>query len=132
MIGLDTNILVRLAIEDDPVQLQRALAFLAANYSAGQPGFVNRITLCEMVWVLTSNYGLGRIEIARHIADLIASSDIIVEDADAARSAAAKFAHTNVGFTDLLIAETNRAAGCKATATFDKRAAKLDGFMAAP
>jgi predicted nucleic-acid-binding protein len=132
MIGLDTNILVRLAIEDDPVQLQKARDFLDANCSAGDPGFVNRITLCEMVWVLTSNYGLRRAEIARHIAALIASTDIVIEDADAVRAAVPRYAHSNIGFADLLIAETNLAAGCKATATFDRRAAKLDGFMAMP
>lgn len=130
MIGLDTNILVRLVIEDDPVQLQKARDFLDANCSADEPGFVNRVTLCEMVWVLTSNYSLQRAEIARHIADLIVSTDIVVEDVAAVRAAAIRYAQTNVGFAGLLIAETNRAAGCTATATFDKRAARLDGFMA--
>ena len=132
MIGLDTNILVRLAIEDDPAQLRRARAFLAANCSAEEPGFVNRVTLCELVWVLTSNYGLGRIQIARHLTDLIASTDIVVEDGGAVRGAVTRYTSTNIEFADLLIAETNLAAGCKATATFDKRAARLDGFTSVP
>jgi len=132
MIGLDTNILVRLAIEDDLVQLRKARAFLDANCSAGEPGFVNRITLCEMVWVLTSNYSLRRAEIARHIIALMASTDVVIEDVDAVRAAVPRYVHGNIGFADLLIAETNLAAGCKATATFDKRAARLGGFMAIP
>jgi len=132
MIGLDTNILVRLAIDDDADQMRRARAFLAANCSAEDPGFINRVTLCEMVWVLTSSYRLGRPQIARHITDLVVSTDIVLEDTDAVRAAITRYAHTNIEFADLLIAETNRSAGCKATATFDKRAAKLDSFMAVP
>jgi predicted nucleic-acid-binding protein len=32
-------------------------------------------------------------------------------------------------FTDALIAYVNKGSGCKATATFDRKAAKLNGFI---
>ena len=35
-------------------------------------------------------------------------------------------------FTDALIGRVNLARGCDATATFDRKAAKLDGFIAVP
>ncbi len=35
----------------------------------------------------------------------------------------------SLDFADALIAELNRRAGCSATATFDRRAAKQDGFV---
>jgi hypothetical protein len=39
------------------------------------------------------------------------------------------FATSNVDFADVLIGQVNGAWGCSATATFDRKAAKLDGFV---
>lgn len=46
------------------------------------------------------------------------------------RSAALRiFLETNIDFAEALIGEVNRARGCEATATFDREAARLDGFV---
>ncbi|HMN86446.1 MAG TPA: type II toxin-antitoxin system VapC family toxin [Bauldia sp.] len=127
MIGLDTNVVVRLFVDDDPVQAERARAFVAARCSPAEPGFVNRVSLCETVWVLRG-FGYGRAEIAGVVEALAGARDILVEDADAVRAALAGFRATNIDFADLLIAETNRARGCAATATFDRKALKLPLF----
>lgn len=132
MIGLDSNIVLRLIDQESPAQTQRVRDFLAANSTELNPGFVNRAVLCEVAWVLEQGYKLKREEIAGFISELADMSDIVLEDADLVRRAVPRYVQSNVGFADLLIAETNCAAGCKATATFDKRAAKLDGFMAVP
>jgi predicted nucleic-acid-binding protein len=52
-----------------------------------------------------------------------------LEDAEAVRAALQVFTTHNVDFADVLIAEVNRAHGCKVTATFDRKAAKLAGFL---
>jgi predicted nucleic-acid-binding protein len=36
---------------------------------------------------------------------------------------------SSIDFADALIATVNLARGCEATATFDRKAAKLDGFV---
>ena len=53
----------------------------------------------------------------------------MLEDRDAVRAALRTFVDRNVDFADALIGEVNRARGCEATATFDHKAAKLDGFI---
>lgn len=129
MIGLDTNVLARLFVEDDAVQARLARHFVAQRCTHDDPGFVDRVALCELVWVLMSVYGYGRKEVVSIIDQLLASQDIILEDQESVRAALRGFASRGVDFADALIAEVNRARGCAATATFDRKAARLDGFV---
>jgi predicted nucleic-acid-binding protein len=129
MIGLDTNVLARLFVDDDPDQARRARQFVAHRCTQQEPGFVDRVALCELVWVLTSVHGYDKAAIVRIIDDLLASRDIRLEDSELLRSAVRIFAARGVDFADILIGEVNRARGCEATATFDRKAAKLDGFV---
>ena len=129
MIGLDTNVVVRLFVDDDMKQVQAARSFVAHRCSHEDPGYVNRVSLCELVWVLESVLGYRRAAIVDVVERLLATSDILVEDDAAARAALATFKKTNVDFADALIGETNHTHGCSATATFDRKAAKLDGFL---
>ena len=59
MIGLDTNVLARYVMQDDPRQSPRATR-LMESLSAEAPGFVSVVTLVELVWVLSGSYGLNR------------------------------------------------------------------------
>ena len=130
MIGLDTNVVVRLFVDDDPRQAKAARAFVAGRCTDGDPGFVNRVSLCELVWVLESVYGYDRAAIGNVVAELIASSDIVVEDQQLGEAALATFRATNLGFADALTGEVNHARGCEATATFDRRATRRETFVA--
>ena len=53
---LDTNTLVRLIVRDDPVQAEKAEAFVALSARASQ------LVLAETTWVLESVYGLSRVQ----------------------------------------------------------------------
>jgi predicted nucleic-acid-binding protein len=67
MITVDTNVLVRDVMRDDPAQGQ-----LAAKVMAEADGIVITLsTLCEFVWVLRSTYRLPSIEIAKTIRTLL-------------------------------------------------------------
>jgi predicted nucleic-acid-binding protein len=129
MIGLDTNVLARLFVDDDAAQARQARGFVAARCTEQNPGFVDRVALCELVWVLSSVHRYRRAEIAPIIEKLLASPDLILEDDGAVRAALQTFITRNIDFADALIGEVNRARGCDTTATFDRRAAKLDGFI---
>jgi predicted nucleic-acid-binding protein len=129
MIGLDTNVLARLFIEDDPAQARLARSFVAERYSKMDPAFVDRVALCELVWVLMYSHGYGRAEIAGIIRRLLDSEEIMLEDADAVSEALRVFSSRGVEFADALIGAVNLSRGCKATATFDRKAGKLDGFV---
>jgi predicted nucleic-acid-binding protein len=129
VIGLDTNVLIRLFVDDDPVQVRQARDFVSSRCDPDNPAFVDRVALCEMVWVLSSGYGFGRADIAGVIQNLLGSVDTVLEDGDSIQAALQAFRARRVDFADALIGEVNRARGCEATATFDRKAAKLDGFM---
>jgi predicted nucleic-acid-binding protein len=129
MIGLDTNVIVRLFVEDDPKQARSARDLVSSRCSPEDPGFIDRVALCELVWVLASGHEYGRAAIADVVETLVASRDLRLEDHDLVRLALRDYRSNNVDFADILIGHVNRARGCEATATFDRRAAKLNGFV---
>jgi predicted nucleic-acid-binding protein len=68
--------------------------------------------------------------IAAAVEGLLAGNDRIVEHHDAVRASLEDYKQGRLDFTDALIGQVNRARGCEATATFDRKASKLDGFIA--
>ena len=49
MIGLDTNVLVRYIVQDDPTQSEIAALFIETELSDDCLGFINIIVFCELV-----------------------------------------------------------------------------------
>lgn len=60
---------------------------------------------------------------------LLSGDDRVMEHHDRARASLTDFRAGRGDLGDLLIARINRGEGCEATATFDRKAARLDGFM---
>lgn len=129
MIGLDTNILVRLLVRDDPIQTAEAQRFVAGRCTRESPGFINCVVLAELTWVLASVYQYRRSEVVNAIEALLAGDDRIVEHHDEVQASLKAYKSGQGDFTDALIARINRLRGCEATATFDRRAGRLDGFV---
>ena len=129
MIGLDTNVLVRLVVGDDPQQAHQARRFVDRYCTPDSPGFINCVVLAEFVWLLTGTYGYGRSEIAAAVEGLLAGDDRVVEHHGEVRASLEDFKAGRADFADALISHINRARGCEATATFDRKAARLDGFV---
>jgi predicted nucleic-acid-binding protein len=129
MIGLDTNILVRLLVGDDPAQTTQAQQFVQARCTRESPGFISCVVLAEVVWVLASAYDYRRSDIAAAVESLLVGEDRVVEHQDEVQAALEDYKSGRMDFTDALIGRINRARGCEATATFDRKAAKVDGFI---
>jgi predicted nucleic-acid-binding protein len=127
MIGLDTNVLVRLLTRDDEAQARRARNFLAKECAA-EPAFVSNIALAETFWVLRSVYSLPRADIGKALAMLFSVREIRFEDEASARKAWQAYSRDGADFADVLIGAVDSVQGCSVTVTFDRRAAKLDGF----
>ena len=126
MIGLDSNVRVRLLVGDDPGQSERARRFVDQRCTPESPGFINCVVLAEVVWVLSACYGYPRSEIANALDSLLAGQDRVIEAYDDVRAALDDYRSGRAEFVDSLIGHINRTRGCEATATFDRRAAKLD------
>lgn len=127
MIGLDTNVLVRYIMQDDPRQSPQADR-LIESFTVEAPGFMSLVSLVELVWVLSSAYGLTDPQVAEALETLLRAREIRVDQAEAVWKALRDFRETRADFADCLIAQTGRIAGCETTMTFDREAAKLDGM----
>lgn len=123
MKGIDTNVLVRLLVADDVRQAERARAYVAEN----APCWLNRVVLCETVWVLERLYGLSRVRIATAFEQLLDTRQFEIEDVDAIQAGIAAI-EGGFDFADVVIAVTNQLHGCETTATFDRKASRLQGF----
>lgn len=126
MIALDTNVLVRFLVQDDPDQARLATE-LIDQLSDAVPGFVSREVLVELVWVLERAYHLGRAEIVGALDGLLASTELTIEGADEVGPALELYRNDGFGFADLMIAAAARRAGASELVTFDRKAARLPG-----
>ena len=124
MIGIDTNILVRYVVQDDPRQAASASHFIETTLGADEPGWIASIVLCELVWVLETAYGYARAPIAATLQRLFEVARLHVE-APALAWRALDAYRGGADFSAALIALGNERAGCDYTATFDKGAARL-------
>ena len=79
MIALDTNVLVRYIVQDDPNQAARASRFIDKSISTDNKAFIAVIVLCELVWVLESRYHFSRSQVAAVIEKLLAAGEFMVE-----------------------------------------------------
>ncbi|MDR0769880.1 MAG: type II toxin-antitoxin system VapC family toxin [Burkholderiales bacterium] len=128
MVGLDTNILVRYIAQDDKKQSTQATELIEA-FTTENPGFVSLISVVELVWVLERCYESSKGEIINVIDTLLKTKALVVENSNAVHLALRVFSAANVDFSDCLIAHSNHYAGCDYTATFDRRASKIDGML---
>jgi predicted nucleic-acid-binding protein len=128
VIGLDTNVLVRLVTGDDSEQQQLARRYLAKHCTPDDPAWIDRVVSVEIAWVLDRAYRYSREQIADTIEKLLDTAEFAFEDQDLIRSALASY-RTGAGFSDALISEANARHGCSRTFTFDAGAARqLDAF----
>lgn len=77
MIAVDTNLLVRYAIRDDPAQAARAASFLE-----DQDCLVVRSVVLETGWVLGSGYGLSRAQVVERIRHILCLPRVFTEDVE--------------------------------------------------
>lgn len=128
MIGIDTNLLIRLAMQDDPVQCSKVDSFLA-KLSLQEAGFISLVTLIESVWVLEKRYRLSKPEIIRYVQELLDASELKLERDAAVNQALQRFKASSADFADCLIERVNHHAGCTQTVTFDIAASKSSGMV---
>lgn len=129
MLGIDTNVVVRLLVSDDVEQTRRARKLVDQAVSRDEPVLVSLPVLVETEWVLRSRYGLSRGMVLGVFRAALEARELSFEDEPAFEEALFHWKDSNCGFSDCLIAAHNRRLGCRATATFDVKAARLPGTM---
>jgi len=127
MIGLDTNVLVRYIMQDDPKQTPLATR-LVESLSIQERGFIPLIAVAELTWVLASAYDLDRNQLVAAFESILRTKELSVERAETVWRALRTFKVSTADFADCLIAASATAAGCEKTVTFDRAAAKSGGM----
>jgi predicted nucleic-acid-binding protein len=129
MIGLDTNVIIRLLTDDDSDRRRQAVTFVS---NAEEPLLINAIVLSEVAWTLARFYKMKRTEIAAHIEELLDADDVKIEFEHAARRALTAYRNGKAGFPDYYLASVNVDLACSRTVTFDKNAADFEAFALIP
>lgn len=118
-VTVDTNVLVRAVVQDDPVQAQQAATVLLnATLIA-----VTLPTLCEFVWVLRKVYGFSLVDVSEAIRALAASAN--VETNRLAVEAGLVLLKAGGDFADGVIAYEGNWLGGETFVSFDKKAVML-------
>ena len=121
---LDTNVIVRLLIGDDPQQTPIAeRAFLAAIASGGV--YLPDVVLAEVAWVLRG-YVLARQTRYELLERLVRSRGVVVDDIDAVIDALEHFRQGGDLADQLILARAARA-GALPVLSFDQRFSRWEG-----
>ncbi len=117
-IAVDTNLLVRALVDDDPHQARLAVHEL----SAASEIVLSLPMLCELCWVLGGRYRYSKQEIFHAIDGLTSSATAVVDNV----AVAAGLAMLEAGgdFADGVIAHLGRTAGAEVFISFDRGAVK--------
>jgi len=124
VIGLDTNLVIRYLVQDDPEQAAIACRIFEEEISASNKGHICPIVLCEIVWVLLRSYKQKKDKIITIIRTLLLASNIETQHGDSAWRALGDYEKGNADFSDYYIAHLNKECGASFTLTFDRNAAK--------
>jgi len=119
MIGLDTNVLLRLTLRDDEQQFQRAAAFVQSQLSRESPGYINPIVLVEFAWTLRHTFKTPKDVLVAIISKLSEAENLVTAREEIVALALETCRREGTDFPDALIAAVNLADGCRMTVTFD-------------
>ena len=118
-VSVDTNVLVRAVVRDDPGQADVAATVLtdAELIAVATP------CLCEFVWVLLRVYGFQQADAASAIRALLAAAN--VEENRPAVESGLRVLDAGVDFADGFIAYEGNWLGGETFISFDKKAVEL-------
>jgi predicted nucleic-acid-binding protein len=120
---------MRLLVSDDAEQTRRERKLIEKALDREEPVLVSLLVLIESEWVLRSSYGFKRDAVLGMFRALLEARELSFEDEPAVEEALFHWKDSDCGFADCLITAHNRQLGCRATATFDVKAARLPSTL---
>jgi predicted nucleic-acid-binding protein len=122
VVGLDTNLFVRVLVGDDAEQTKKAeRAFL--RHAQGDGVFVSLVVLAEIAWVLSTGYDLDRATIHGLLLRLLRTRGVKTEDFELVEAALEAYRTGKADLPDYLILAKARSRGAARLLTFDKKLA---------
>ena len=132
MIGVDTNVLLRFALEDDARQSPSAVDFLRQGERLKSPAMICPVALVEFVWMMMRRKGFSKARMLDILDTFTDSERVVYSDEDLMRSCIEEWRHGEADLPDYLIAALNLQAGARTTMTFDGTASLEPGFTLLP
>ncbi len=127
MIAVDTNVLVRLFVFDEPSQAARAQRLFDSAAEDDVMVWVSDTVLVELVWTLGRAYARGRGDIVKALRALISHATVKLESPAPVHAATDLFERGPADFADCLLSMKAQAAGCDRLSTFDRGMKGLPG-----
>lgn len=128
MKAVDTNVIVRLLIRDDPQQCRRAKSLLKRAEAEGERLRVPLAVTLEAIWVMQQRYAVSREATVEAIESLLALPVLAFAREACVVEAMRRSRTERIDLADLLIGACARDSGCETILTFDRRAAKTNLF----
>ncbi len=127
MCAVDTNVLVRLIVQDDESQLDAVRRLQLRCSCHGQKLFVSTTVFLELEWVLRSRYRLGKPEVLAVLNELMTSGQVECERQAAMLNAVGGYEVSAADLADCIHAELAAANDRSPLHTFDRDASTLAG-----
>lgn len=120
MKALDTNVILRFLLNDDPSQGVRAKTLFEAAERRGESFAITWPVVLEMMWVLSAVYNFRR-EAILDALEMLAQMPIFeFEDYEGVQRVLKLGRGSSFHLPDLLIGASGLSAGCETTLTFEK------------
>ncbi len=127
MSSLDTNVLVRFLMQDEPEQGKAASRLIRQGVRGGSPMFIPITVTLELEWVLRSAFGLDKPAVLQAFHALLGSLELRFESEGPLEHALARYEQAKVDFADCLHVALADQADERPLWTFDKAAARVHG-----
>jgi len=128
LIAFDTNVLLRLLLNDDARQSRQAQALMDQAVSRSDKVLLPDIVLCELEWVLSSVYKVPKTAIIETLRRLLDAEEFAFLDRAAVAGALNGYEGGGADFSDYLIGASAARAGAATTYTFDRALRRTGGF----
>jgi predicted nucleic-acid-binding protein len=120
VIAFDSNVIVRLMVEDDQPQVRRARQLLKEAAERDELVFLSDIVLCELEWVLGTAYDVPRRRILGAMRALLADERYCFADQKRVTTALTLYQDGKGDLADYLLGLHGEGAGVGTTYTFDR------------
>lgn len=124
---LDTNVLVRFLVRDDPKQSSEADQYIAQFADFESLLFVPLTVALETEWVLRSRYGFPKTDVIDVFVSLLETREILFQDEASIERALFLYRENNIDFADCMHLASAYTHNHLPMVSFDKQATRIEG-----